>query len=131
MTTEVPYRLVFDGTTTGEYDLDTSKKRLQHFFKIPAGKVNQLFTGEEVVVKTNISEQLAMKFAFKIAEAGCECYIEPVPDDNDPTTDPNFVERRKSDRRLRPRRPPRPGAIIPDRRNRGRRKTDQAVFQYA
>ena len=118
-------QIVFSGTTTGEYDVDTSKKRFQKLFNLPDKRIDKLFNGNEVVIKSGISEEQAMNFAIKIAEAGCECAIEEMPDENDPTNDPNFVEQRKAERRVRTRRPPRPGAIVPDRRIfAGRRKGD-------
>ena len=121
-------QIIFSGTITGEYDLDTSKLRFKKLFNIPEKRVDKLFSGKDFVIKSGISEDQAMKFAIKIADAGCECAIEEMPDENDPTLDPNFVERRKSgERRVRTRRPPRAGAIVPDRRqNNGRRRADIA-----
>ncbi|MFT7686499.1 MAG: hypothetical protein ACI9FB_001844 [Candidatus Azotimanducaceae bacterium] len=118
-------QIVFYGATTGEYDLETSKKRFQKLFNLPETRTEKLFGGQEFVIKSGISKEQAMNFAIKISEAGCECAIEDMPDENDPTNDPNFVEQRKGDRRVRTRRPPRPGAIVPDRRlMAGRRKGD-------
>lgn len=118
-------QIVFSGAITGEYDLETSKKRFQKLFRLSDDKVSKLFTGKEFVIKTGISEEEAMKFAIKITDAGCECALEDVPDENDPTQDPNFVDRRKGERRIRTRRPPRPNAIVPDRRIfPGRRRGD-------
>ena len=59
-----------------------------------------------------------MEYAIKLAEIGCECYFERVVDAvvDDHSNDPDFVERRKSICRLRYRRDPRPGAVVPDRR---------------
>ncbi len=59
-----------------------------------------------------------MEYAIKLAEIGCECYFERVlePIEGEHSNDPDFVERRKSIRRLRYRRDPRPGAVVPDRR---------------
>ena len=119
-------KIVFDGTLTGEYDDVTTKKRFQKLFRLKDEQVARLFSGTEFTIKSNLTEAVAMEMAFKIADAGCECAIEPMPDDNDISLQPGFVEQRKlGNRRLKFRRGPRPGAIIPDRRhNNGRRKTD-------
>ncbi|MBL4680700.1 MAG: hypothetical protein JKY88_08260 [Pseudomonadales bacterium] len=118
-------QIVFSGALTGEYDLKTSKKNFQKLFRLSDAKVNKLFTGKEIVIKSGMNEQEAMNFAIKIADTGCECAIAEVPDKNDPTNDPDFVDRRKGERRIRTRRPPRPGAIVPDRRiSLGRRRGD-------
>ncbi|MEX2488061.1 MAG: hypothetical protein WD356_00880 [Pseudomonadales bacterium] len=127
MSDQQRYRVVFSGVLTGEYDLDTTKRRFAKLFHQDVAKVEKLFTGKEFILKDDIEEDRAMTYAMKIAEAGCECYIEAVPDPNDISQQPGFVERRKNgERRQRFRRGPRPGAIIPDRRNNnGRRKADQ------
>jgi hypothetical protein len=130
MSEEVLYRILFDGTLTGEYEIDEAKKRFAKVFRIDQRTVDQLFSGKEYVVKNNVTETMAMEYAFKIAEAGCECSYEMMPDPDDISQQPGFVERRKSVRRLRYRRPPRPGAVVPDRRKLlSRRKIDQILFE--
>jgi len=120
------YRVIFNGVLTGEYELAETKRRFAKLFRLNIAKVEKLFTGKEFVLKDRVEEDLAMTYAMKIAEVGCECYIEHVPDENDITRRPGFVERRKNgERRLKFRRGPRPGAIVPDRRqNNGRRAED-------
>jgi hypothetical protein len=124
--TEGPlFQINFTGTLTGEFDLSTTKQQFQKVFKVSPKKLEHLFRGNEVIIKSNITESTAMSFAIKIAEAGCECSIEPMPDADDLTSDPDFVNRRSGgERRIRFRRGPRAGAIVPDRRLTARRKTD-------
>lgn len=125
MSDEALFQITFAGAITGEFDLPTTKQQFRKLFKLTPQKLERLFLGNEVTIKSNITESTAMSFAIKIAEAGCECSIEPMPDENDLTTDPNFVNRRTGgERRVRFRRGPRPGAIVPDRRLTARRKTD-------
>lgn len=121
------YRVVFNGVLTGEYDLEATKQRFAKRFHLDRSKVDKLFTGKDFVLKANVEENVAMTFAMKIAEIGCECYIESVPAPDDISQQPGFVERRSGEeRRVRFRRGPRPGAIVPDRRhNNGRRKEDK------
>ncbi len=120
------FRVAFKGLLTGEYDLESTKKRLARLFRLDTSKIDKLFSGKEWILKNNVEEKVALQYAIKIAEAGCECYIEAVPDENDISQQPGFVERRKGERRVRHRRGPRPGAIIPDRRiNPGRRREDR------
>ena len=118
------YRVVFAGNLTGDFPLDKTKVRFGKAFRLPPQKVERIFNGSEITLKSNITEGRAMDFAVKLAEIGCETYIELVPSDAD-QLDPNFVERRKTIRRIRFRRGPRPGAIVPDRRLlTSRRKAD-------
>ena len=126
MSDEILFRVVFNGRITGEYDLDTTRQHFQSLFRLDEKKVAKIFAAREVILKDSITERVAMNYAIKLAEIGCECYIEEVPRPDDISTQPGFVERRKGERRLRFRRAARPGAIVPDRRVLyGRRKTDK------
>jgi hypothetical protein len=127
MSEDLLYRVVFNGNLTGEYDLDTTKRRVQKLFRLTDRTVSRMFAGKEVILKDNVAEDVAMNYAIKLADAGCECYIDLVPADDDISTEEGFVERRRGGRRMGVRRPPRPGAIVPDRREVvGRRRSDRS-----
>jgi hypothetical protein len=117
------YRVVFAGNLTGDFPLDKTKLRFGKVFRLAPNKVERIFNGHEITLKTNMPETKAMDFAVKLAEVGCETYIELVPDEE--AKGPNFKEQRKKIRRISYRRAPRPGAIVPDRRIlASRRKAD-------
>jgi len=119
------FRVVFDGSLTGEFDEATTKKRFGRLFRLASQRVNSLFSGKEYVIKNNVTESQAMEFMIKVSEAGCECYVQEMPDEDEP----DYDEKRKAgERRLRFRRPPRAGAIVPDRRLKIRRKKDLRYF---
>jgi len=120
------FRVVFDGSLTGEFDEATAKKRFGRLFHLNGQRVNSLFSGKDYVIKNNVTESQAVKFMIKVSEAGCECSVQEMPDENEPEYD----EKRKKgqERRLRLRRPPRAGAIVPDRRRHIRRKKDAEYF---
>ena len=119
------YRVVFAGVLTGEYDLKTTKKRFGRLFRLDGRRTDVLFSGKEYVVKNNVPEPIAMALATKIAEAGCECYVQVVTDEDDVDYD---EKREQGERRLRFRRGPRPGAIIPDRRREIHRRKGRTYF---
>ena len=86
--------------------------------------------GNETVIKSNATEAVAMDYAFKIAEGGCECSCEIMPDPDDISQQPGFLERRKDIRRIRYRRDPRPDPVVPDRRKLvSRRKVDLILYE--
>lgn len=119
------FRVVFGGSLTGEFDEATAKKRFGKLFRLNDQRVNSLFSGKDYVIKNNVTESQAMTFMIKVSEAGCECSVQEMPDENEPEYD----EKRKSgERRLRFRRPPRTGAIVPDRRLQIRRNKDRTYF---
>jgi hypothetical protein len=104
------FRVVFVGNLTGEYTLDRTKSRFGKVFRLSADRVDKIFDGKEIILKKNVAESLAMDFAVKLAEIGCETYIELMPSDR------GYEEKRRTIRRIRYRRGPRQGAIVPDRR---------------
>ncbi len=114
---EGDYRVVFNGVTTGEFDPETTRRRFARAFKLDVSKTERLFSGKDYVIKSGLTETEAMNYAIKLAEIGCECYFEMVLEvEESANDDPDFVERRRSIRRLRYRRDPRPGSVLPDRR---------------
>jgi hypothetical protein len=115
------FQVVFNGAITGEYDMQTTKARFKKVFKLTTTQLEKVFAGNDVVIKKNVNEDIAIQLAIKIANVGCECYIEHMH-----AEDPRIAEehRQADERRVRFRRPPRAGAIIPDRRINIRRVTD-------
>jgi hypothetical protein len=118
------FRVTFNGVITGEYDLETTKNKFRDQFELPVDQVDKYFSGEEYVLKGKVIEEVAMNFAIRIAESGCECYVEELTDDVESTTDSDKIEHRRGDRRITFRRPSRPGSIGADRRSLMSRRTD-------
>lgn len=120
------YQVIFDASLTGEFDLETTKRKIEKLFSLKQSALKRLFSGKPLVIKKNLCEDDAMQFAMRIAEAGCECVIERVLGEGSE----NLEENRKPDeRRMRFRRNPRPGAIVPDRRRNIRRLDDAEDFE--
>ncbi len=124
MSDEQLFRVTFSGVITGEYDLETTKNKFREQFELPVNQVDKYFSGEEYVLKDKVIEEVAMNFAIRIAESGCECYVEEINDDVEATTDSDKIEHRRGDRRITFRRPSRPGSIGADRRSLMSRRTD-------
>ena len=121
------YRVVFSGQITEEYDLETTKSRFAKAFRQDAKKTERLFSGQDHAIKSNVSEQAATEFAIKLLEVGCECYVEHMPFAGDISQRPGFVDRRSGVRRHFYRRDPRPGSIVPDRRQECSRRRDDKM----
>jgi hypothetical protein len=122
------YRVVFNGSTTGEYDLATTKARFGRLLKLDANKVNRAFASSEVIIKDHVTEAVAMHYAIRLTEAGCECYIEEILPAAGNINDPDFVERRVENRRTTFSRNKLPELSGNERRSSyGRRRTDQPM----
>ena len=120
--TDTLYKVVFNATMTGEFGPETTKERFEKLFGLEKSALSKLFSGRDLVIKKDLSEDAAMQFAVKVAEAGCECVIESMPD--------ALEQRQKSgDRRTQYRRGSRPSAAVEDRRKKIRRQTDADYFE--
>jgi hypothetical protein len=117
--TEDLYRVVFAGNLTGDFNLERTKTRFGKVFRLAPVKVERIFNGNDIILKSNVAEDKAMEFAVKLAEIGCETYIEMVLNE-----DNQIEDKRTTIRRVRFRRGPRPGAIIPDRRLQASRRAE-------
>jgi hypothetical protein len=119
------FRVVFTGALTGEFDEPEARAKFSKLFRLNEKNAAKVFSGHERVIKNNIAEAEAMNFMIRVLETGWECYVQEVPDANEP----DYEEKRSSgERRIRFRRGPRPGAIIPDRRLVIRRRRDKRQF---
>lgn len=120
------FTVLFDGSLTGEVDEPTARRNFARLFGISEEKAATYFTGRERVLKHNVSEEQAMAYMVRIAEIGCECYMEEITE----ALPDGITERRgKQERRQRFRRKPRAGAIQPDRRLKIRRAVDRRHFR--
>jgi len=123
---EPKYRVVLSGVLTGEFDHATTCTRLAKLFGLDDDRARSLLTERDFIIKNNLTEAAAMTYLVRMAEAGCESYLQEVVD----TEVPEYQEkRRNSERRQRTRRPPRAGAIVPDRRIALRRSYDIRQFR--
>ena len=77
--TQSLYQVIFNATMTGEYGPETTKQRFEKLFGLNQAALEKLFSGRDLVIRKDLSEAAAMKFALKVAEAGCECVIESMP----------------------------------------------------
>jgi hypothetical protein len=118
------FQIRFNATMTGEFSYAVTKQRFGRFFRLGNAAIERMFSGRDFVLKKGLSENDAMRFAMKVAEAGCECVIESMPGGGP-------LEQRKetADRRTRYRRNPRASAMIPDRRREIRRQADVEYFE--
>jgi hypothetical protein len=123
--TQPLFRVVFDGSLTGDFEVAVAKKRFSRLFNLDAKRTEKFFSGKSFVIKNNISEEEAMIFMIKVSEAGCECSLQEITDEDELYYDEKRVG---EERRVRFRRSPRAGARTMDRRTQIRRKIDKTEF---
>lgn len=74
------YMLVFQGDLAEGVDLERAKENLRELFKVSHDKVEQLFSLPAVVVKKNLTRELAQKFQAQLQQRGLITIIQPMPD---------------------------------------------------
>ena len=125
---ETRYRVVLNGSLTGEFDEATTRRNLSRLFRLNQEKVRVLMSGRERVIKSDLTEAVAMTYLIRLAEAGCESYVQEIGDSDGSDLD---EKRRNDERRMRFRRGPHAGAIVPDRRLQIRRTIDLKVYRQS
>jgi hypothetical protein len=80
---EKRYRILFGGKIAKGRDVEEVKRNLTSLFKLAGGKIEQFFTGRQVVIKKNLSFQSAMKYKVAFETAGAVCRVQEV--DSGPT----------------------------------------------
>lgn len=122
MTQEL-FRVVFSGEVEEGRDAEAVKRTLREKFKLTPAVIERLMAGRPIVVKNNVTSEVARRYKFKIEMMGGTCYVEPVPAASD-TDEKGYIERRKTERRSGQERRSvkRVNSIQPDRRKGDRRK---------
>lgn len=72
---EGEFQVVFRGETTGDRPVEAVKQQLANLFRMPAERVEALFSGKPVVVKKNIDEATARKLEQAFLRAGAACEV--------------------------------------------------------
>jgi len=75
---EKRYRILFGGKVAGGHNTAEVKRNLSSIFNLTDGKVEEFFSGKQVVVKKNLSYQSAMKYKIAFETAGAVCKVEDV-----------------------------------------------------
>ncbi|MEX0942910.1 MAG: hypothetical protein WD002_10230 [Pseudomonadales bacterium] len=116
------YQVVVTGVLTGEFEAAEAVELFAKAFRVNTRRARRLVDGNEHVVKRNVDEPSAMQLMIRILDCGFECYVQEIHEDMLEYEE----KRRQGERRIRTRRPPRPGAIQPDRRLQDRRSVDRS-----
>ena len=74
------FDLIFRGEVVKNVDVGQARKNVQQLFKIPAAKVDALFSGKPVVLKRGLTMDVANKYRVAIKKAGA--LVNVVAQDN-------------------------------------------------
>lgn len=73
------FDVIFTGGILKNHDIENVKQNLVASFGIERSRVDKLFTGREVVVKTNADRRTASEYMRACEHAGAFCRMEPHP----------------------------------------------------
>ncbi len=122
---DVRYRVVLFSSNSDAAVIEKLKRQIQESGDIDKAKLDQLFSGQPLVLKSDISLDEAEEYRAAILAAGGDCELLPMPEESD-ADQLGLVERRRNDRRQAEERRKQPRAgWVRDRRKGGRRSTDE------
>ncbi len=119
------YCVVFLGEKADSYQLAAVKINFKRFFKLTDVQTEHFFSGKEIFLKKNITQEEALKLALTIDDMGGISYIEPIASTLK-LPDGLTQDRRIKDRRtLQDRRRYSRAGIHSDRRFHGKRRKEE------
>ncbi len=97
---DVKYRVIFKGEVSTGFDIEEVKQKVGEAFKADTNKIEQLFSGNEIIVKKNASYEECEKMVRIFEGTGARANIEEEkdlsPESQGPPPLPSIEERKKS-----------------------------------
>lgn len=75
--TDTTFKVVFSGKIQENFDLVTVKQRLAALYKAPPKKIENLFSGKRLILKSGLSRADAEKFRSVFDHTGAQCEVIP------------------------------------------------------
>ena len=73
------FEVAFSGQISESANLQEVKARVGKMFKADGQKLEQLFSGQRIVIKKNVDQETAEKYKHALHSVGAVCVIESVP----------------------------------------------------
>jgi len=80
------YKIVFEGKVAEGYSIEDVKKNLASLYKVDVGKIDRLFTGSPIEIKTDLDYQTAVKDRDAFEKTGAVCSVITMEEDADHST---------------------------------------------
>jgi len=80
------YKIVFEGKVAEGYSIEDVKKNLASLYKVDVGKIDRLFTGSPIEIKTDLNYQTAVKDRDAFEKTGAVCSVITMEEDADHST---------------------------------------------
>ena len=110
------YCLFFTGECHEEFALETVKSNFKSHFNLTDTEIEEYFSGNEIILESDINQLEALSKVVEIEELGGICYFLPLEDELS-LPEGIITDRRKDQRRQRTRRAIYRSGIHADRRH--------------
>ena len=94
------FNLVFSGEISEGFELSQVKQNFKEHFHLTDAQTHYIFSGKEIILKKNLTQEDALKYALHIDEIGGISYFEAI-EEKIKLPDGVIEERRKGERRQR------------------------------
>lgn len=119
------FNLLFSGEINGESEIEIVMQKFKEYFQLTDVQTKYIFSGKEIVIKKNLTQEQALKYALHIDELGGVSYFEALEDQSH-LPEGVTQDRRKGTRRIKPdRRKHFRAGLAADRRLRNDRRKKQ------
>jgi hypothetical protein len=80
------YKIVFKGKIAEGYSIEDVKNNLASLYKVDVGKIDRLFTGRSIEIKTDLDYQTAVKDREAFEKTGAVCSVISMEENADHST---------------------------------------------
>jgi hypothetical protein len=91
------YKIVFEGKIAEGHRIEEVKKNLASLYQVDVGKINSLFTGHPIVIKSDLDYQTATKDRETFEKTGAVCSVISMEEDVDHSTTTEKESKRSND----------------------------------
>ncbi len=83
------YKITFDGIISENHTIDEVKETLRKRFKLDDNKLNRMFSGKTIILKSGIDRSKALKYIDAFSSSGMICNMEMISPENEYHNDYN------------------------------------------
>lgn len=91
------YKIIFEGKVAEGYSIEDVKKNLASLYKVGVGKIDRLFTGSPIEIKTDLDYKTAVKDQEAFEKTGAVCSVVSMEEDADHSAAADKEAKRSTD----------------------------------
>ncbi len=76
------FHLLFSGEITDEFDISIVKSNFKQHFQLFEAQIDEYFSGQEILIKNDLSQLDALELALQIDKLGGVSYLIPIENES-------------------------------------------------